>query len=93
MMRRISLPSASPFIFTGIKISASVAIIVEIAVEILIPDGTGIGGFLAEAGTGGVNLATIYGATFVAGILSMVLNFGLNTIDNRLFAWRKALRA
>jgi len=93
VMRRISLPSASPFIFTGIKISASVAIIVEIAVEILIPDGTGIGGFLAEAGTGGVNLATIYGATFVAGILSMVLNFGLNTIDNRLFAWRKALGA
>ncbi len=93
VIRRVSLLSASPFIFTGVRISASIAIIVEIAVEILIPDGTGIGGFLADAGSGGVDLATIYGATFVAGLLSLLLNFGLNTIDNRLFAWRQGLGA
>ncbi len=93
IVRRISLPSASPFIWTGIRISASIAIIVEVAVEILIPDGTGIGGFLAQAGSGGVDLATIYAATFVAGLLSIVMNMALDTIDTRVFNWRKGLGA
>ncbi len=93
IVRRISLPSASPFIWTGIRISASIAIIVEVAVEVLIPDGTGIGGFLAEAGSGGVELSTIYAATFVAGMLSIVMNIILDTIDTRVFGWRKGLGA
>ncbi len=90
---RISLPSASPFIWTGIRISASIAIIVEVAVEILIPDGTGIGGFLAQAGSGGVELSTIYAATFVAGMLSILMNMILDTVDTRVFGWRKGLGA
>ncbi len=93
VIRRVSLPWASPFIWTGIRLSAALAVIVEIAVEILIPDGTGIGGFLALAGSGGVELKTVYGATLVAGLLSLVLNFGLDAADRRFFAWRRGLGA
>ncbi len=93
VLRRVALPWASPFIFTGIRLSAAIAVIVEIAVEILIPDGTGIGGFLALAGSGGVPLETVYGATLVAGLLSLVLNFGLDVTDRRFFGWRKGLGA
>ena len=92
VIRRVVLPWASPFIFTG-RLSAAIAVIVEIAVEILIPDGTGIGGFLALAGSGGVPLATVYGATLVAGLLSLALNFGLDAADRRFFGWRKGLGA
>ena len=93
VIRRINFPSASPFVFTGIRVAASIAIIVEIAVEIIIPDGTGIGGYLAMAGSGGVELPYIYGATMVAGVLSLALNFGLGAIDTRFFGWRVGLGA
>ena len=93
VIRRINFPSASPFVFTGIRVAASIAIVVEIAVEIIIPDGTGIGGYLAMAGSGGVPLPYIYGATMVAGVLSLALNFGLGAIDTRFFGWRVGLGA
>ena len=93
VIRRINFPSASPFVFTGIRVAASIAIVVEIAVEIIIPDGTGIGGYLAMAGSGGVPLPYIYGATMVAGLLSLALNFGLGAIDTRFFGWRVGLGA
>ena len=93
VIRRINFPSASPFVFTGIRVAASIAIVVEIAVEIVIPDGTGIGGFLIMAGSGGAPLAVIYGATMVAGVLSLALNFGLGAIDTRFFGWRVGLGA
>ena len=93
VIRRINFPSASPFVFTGIRVAASIAIVVEIAVEIIIPDGTGIGGYLAMAGSGGVELPYIYGATMVAGVLSLALNFGLGAIDTRFFGWRVGLGA
>lgn len=91
LLRRVHLPSASPFIWTGIRVAASIAIVVEIAVEILIPDGTGLGGFIATASVGGVALERVYGATLVAGVLSLILNFGLNAVDSRLFGWRRGL--
>ena len=93
VIRRINFPSASPFVFTGIRVAASIAIVVEIAVEIVIPDGTGIGGFLIMAGSGGAPLDVIYGATMVAGVLSLALNFGLGAIDTRFFGWRVGLGA
>ena len=93
VIRRINFPSASPFVFTGIRVAASIAIVVEIAVEIFIPDGTGIGGYLDLVRLGGGDLATIYGATMVAGVLSLALNFGLGAIDTRFFGWRVGLDA
>ena len=35
ILRRINLPSAAPFIFTGIRISASIGLIVVVASELL----------------------------------------------------------
>src|SRR5262249_2209596 len=43
---RISLPSAAPLIFTGIRISASIGLIVVIAAELLASTDSGIGSYI-----------------------------------------------
>ena len=48
ILRRISLPSAAPFIFTGIRISAAIALIVVIGAELLASSDSGIGSFAVQ---------------------------------------------
>ena len=53
VIRRVCLPSAAPFIVTGIRLASSVAIVVSIGVGVVTGriDGNGIGAFIADAST------------------------------------------
>lgn len=90
---RVSLPATAPFVFTGLRIATSIAIIVEISVEILLPDGTGVGGFIVLNSIGVIDRETVYGATLIAGVLGLVINWGLAAVESRLFAWQRGMSA
>lgn len=91
LLMHIKLISALPFSFTGIRIAASIGLIVTVSAELLIGSGQGIGGFILIASANAVNLDGVYAATLIAGVLGVVVNMAFAAIDNSVFAWKKGL--
>jgi NitT/TauT family transport system permease protein len=88
ILRRINLPSAAPFIFTGIRISASIGLIVVIAAELLASADSGIGSFILFVSSSGGQMDSVLAGAAIAGILGAIINSILGLIDRRFFAWR-----
>lgn len=90
-LRRLVLPSALPFVVTGVRIAASVALVVAITVELL----GGMPGLGKEVQTSVQSTDTIgiYAYTFTAGLLGLVVNFGFVPIEDRLLSWHSSRRA
>ncbi|MER6942576.1 ABC transporter permease subunit [Nonomuraea sp. NPDC000554] len=89
---RVSLPSAAPFIFTGIRLAASITLILAISVEYVVGGAGGLGAFLIQASTGiGADAMIDVIATLVwAGAIGLVVNTLLLRAERRLFRWRNA---
>jgi NitT/TauT family transport system permease protein len=92
MIRMVSLPSAAPFIATGIRIASAVALILAIGAGYVIGgiNGPGIGAFISNAASGTADIPVILAATLWAGILGLVLNMLLLWAERRLLPWHKA---
>jgi NitT/TauT family transport system permease protein len=88
ILRRINLPSAAPFIFTGIRISASIGLIVVIAAELLASADSGIGSFILFVSSSGGQMDSVLAGAAIAGIIGAMINSALGLIDHRFFAWR-----
>jgi NitT/TauT family transport system permease protein len=88
VLRRITLPSAAPFIFTGIRISASIGLIVVVGTELLASADSGIGSYILFVSSSGGHADCVLAGAAVAGIVGVAVNWGLGLIDRRLFAWR-----
>lgn len=90
MLVRVLLPAAAPFAFTGIRISASIALIVAISAELLAGTPTGIGSFIMRVSSSGGSTAVVLAATIVAGVLGVLVNLVLRLIERRVFRWKEA---
>jgi NitT/TauT family transport system permease protein len=88
ILRRICLPSAAPFIFTGIRISAAIGLIVVIAAELLASTDSGIGSYILFVSLNGGQMDSVLAGAAVAGIIGAMINSALGLIDRRLFGWR-----
>jgi NitT/TauT family transport system permease protein len=88
VLRRITLPSAAPFIFTGIRISASIGLIVVVGTELLAAADSGIGSYVLFVSSSGGHADSVLAGSAVAGVVGVAVNWGLGMIDRRLFAWR-----
>ncbi|MGD0701792.1 MAG: ABC transporter permease subunit [Trebonia sp.] len=88
-IRMVSLPSAAPFIATGIRLASAVAIILDIAAGYITGpiNGPGIGAFIAQESTGASDLTVILAATVWAGILGLALDLMLMGAQRRLLRW------
>ena len=88
----VSLPSAAPYIGTGIRLASSVALILDIATGYITGpiNGPGIGAYIAQQSTGASNTTVILAATVWAGILGLVLDLLLTGAQRRLLRWHHA---
>ncbi len=85
----VSLPSAAPFIGTGIRLASAVALILDIATGYITGpiNGPGIGAYIAQQSTGASNTTVILAATVWAGVLGLVLDLLLTGVQRRLLRW------
>jgi NitT/TauT family transport system permease protein len=90
IVRRVILPSAAPFVLTGIRISASVGLIVLVGAELLAGAATGIGAYISQVSQDDSQLDLVLAAAAIAGLLGVVSNMLLGWADRRLFAWYHA---
>jgi len=92
VIRRVSLPAASPFIATGIRLASSIAIILNIGTGVLTGrvDGNGIGAFISDLNVGSINTTQVLAAALWAGVLGLALNALLVWAERRLLPWHHA---
>jgi NitT/TauT family transport system permease protein len=90
---RVALPSAAPFIYTGVRIAAAIALIVVISTELIAGGGQGIGTWMFNWSASGSNPQYVYAGTIVAGLLGVALNALLVAGDRRWFAWHQRTRS
>ena len=85
----VDLPSASPFIATGIRLASSIAIILDISTGYLTGriSGNGIGAFIAKANTGAGNTSLVLAAALWAGLLGLAANAVLVWGERRVLRW------
>ncbi|NRQ34403.1 ABC transporter permease [Nonomuraea sp. NN258] len=86
VLARVSLPSAAPFIATGIRIAAGIALILAVSAELLAGGTSGIGVYVIQAGSGN-RTDLIMAATCWAGIFGVLANLALLSGERRLFRW------
>ncbi len=88
IVRRINLPSAAPLIFTGIRISASIGLIVVIASELLASTDSGIGSYILFVSLSGGQMDSVLAGAAITGIIGAIINTVLSLLEHRYFAWR-----
>lgn len=86
----VALPHSAPFVFTGIRISAAIALIVVVSTEFIAGADVGIGSFVLEATAGAGRMDLVLAGTLVAGALGYLANDGLERLGARLFRWHAA---
>jgi ABC-type nitrate/sulfonate/bicarbonate transport system permease component len=88
----VTIPSAAPFIATGLRIAAATALILEIVTE-LIGGGQGLGlRILVALNSGPQAFDTMYALIVVTGLLGVVLTGMFAVLERRLLHWHESQR-
>lgn len=85
--RRVVLPSAMPFIVTGLRVAMPIGLTVAIAAEIAVGTPTGIGGFILKTSYAEFRADQVYAAVTLAGVLGFLLNWLAGEASGRLVGW------
>jgi ABC-type nitrate/sulfonate/bicarbonate transport system permease component len=88
---RVTLPSAVPYIATGVRISAAVALILVVTAELVI-GAPGLGRQINLARQG-QNVDLMYALILATGLLGVGLNLVFTRIERRVLHWHPSQRA
>ncbi|MDA0635396.1 ABC transporter permease [Nonomuraea sp. MCN248] len=86
VLTRVSLPSAAPFVATGVRIAAGIALVLAVSAELVAGGVNGLGVFAVAAGAGN-RMDLIMAAALWAGIFGVLANVVLQLAERRLFRW------
>ncbi|TMV88617.1 ABC transporter permease subunit [Thioclava sp. BHET1] len=87
IMWQVRLPAALPEAFTGIRLSAAIALLATVATEMMV-GGSGLGGMIYDAGFSQL-WARMYALLFVIGVTGMVLNGAVSLLRWGLVGWQE----
>lgn len=93
VLTSVALPHAAPFIFTGFRMSAWIALILVVSTEFVSSAEVGLGRFIVEASSGAGRMDLVLAGTVVAGVLGYLINDGLERMGKRAFRWSDAKEA
>jgi ABC-type nitrate/sulfonate/bicarbonate transport system permease component len=89
-VRWVTLPTALPYLATGLRLAATVALILTVTGELFI--GTpGLGAEILRASAGGA-VALTYALVVVTGLLGVVANLLFRTVERLALSWHPSVR-
>jgi ABC-type nitrate/sulfonate/bicarbonate transport system permease component len=89
---RVSIPSASPYLVTGMRIASAQALILSIVAE-LVGGAAGIGrNILLAQNTGVIAYPTMYAYIIVAGVLGVLLTGAFFLMEKKVMHWHESQR-
>ncbi|WP_033342499.1 ABC transporter permease [Catenuloplanes japonicus] len=84
-------PTALPFVMTGLRLAAAVALILCVTGELVI-GAPGLGTRIAIAQTSGA-VADMYALIVVTGLLGVAINVGARAVERRALRWHQSVRS
>jgi len=88
--RHLVFPTALPYLMTGLRLGAAVALILAITAEMTIGV-PGLGNVLNVARNAGDNV-TVFAVVVTTGLLGLVVNLGFRVIERRTLSWHQSVR-
>jgi ABC-type nitrate/sulfonate/bicarbonate transport system permease component len=86
----VVLPSVAPFVATGIRVAATMSLLLAIGAELL-GGAPGIGAAISAYQQGG-DIPRMWALVVVSGLLGVLLNVGLVAAERRVLRWHPAHR-
>ncbi|MET0871182.1 MAG: ABC transporter permease subunit, partial [Paeniglutamicibacter terrestris] len=83
-------PTMLPYLMTGIRLAASVALILAITAELLIGS-PGLGKEIALAQSGGA-ISGMYALILATGFLGVAINAVTRIVEKRVLSWHPSVR-
>ncbi|MBL7261751.1 ABC transporter permease [Actinoplanes sp. LDG1-01] len=89
-IRNVLWPTALPYVFTGVRLAASVALVLAVTAELVI-GAPGLGKMIAVAQTSGA-VPDMYALIAVTGLLGVAINLAARLFERRTLAWHQSVR-
>ncbi|GLY06791.1 MULTISPECIES: ABC transporter permease subunit [Actinoplanes] len=89
-VRYVLWPTALPYVFTGVRLAASVALVLAITAELVIGS-PGLGKEIAVAQASEA-VPAMYALIVVTGLLGVVINVAARFSERRFLAWHQSVR-
>lgn len=89
-IRHLVMPTALPYLLTGVRLSAAVALILAITAELVIGS-PGLGNEIGVAMASSA-VPVMYALIVVVGLIGVAVNLGFRALERRVLAWHPAVR-
>jgi ABC-type nitrate/sulfonate/bicarbonate transport system permease component len=90
-VRYLVWPTALPYVMTGVRLSAAVALILAVTAELIIGS-PGLGHEIAVAQSSGA-VPLVYALVIVCGLLGVLVNLGARALERATLSWHASVRA
>ncbi len=89
-VRYVVWPTTLPYLMTGLRLGAAVALILAVTSELVIGV-PGLGHEIALAQSGGAATA-MYALVLATGLIGVAINLGMRLVERRVLAWHPSVR-
>lgn len=89
-VRHVLWPTALPYVMTGVRLAAAVALILAVTAELVI-GAPGLGQRISVAQSSQA-VPEMYAPVVVTGLLGLLINVGARTVERRALAWHQSVR-
>ena len=89
-IRYVLWPTALPYVMTGVRLAAAVALILAITAELVI-GAPGLGKLIGVAQSSQA-VPEMYALIVVTGVLGLLINVGARAVERRALAWHQSVR-
>ncbi|GAA3667740.1 ABC transporter permease [Arthrobacter ginkgonis] len=90
-VRYVVFPTALPYLMTGVRLAASVALILAITAELVIGS-PGLGREIALAQSGGA-ISGMYALILATGLIGVLINLLMRFIERKTLSWHSSIRS
>jgi ABC-type nitrate/sulfonate/bicarbonate transport system permease component len=89
-LSHLVLPTTLPYLMTGLRLAAAVALILAITAEMVIGN-LGLGRMIELSRSAG-DAAGLYALVVVTGLLGLMVNIVFRFIERRVLSWHQSVR-
>ncbi|CAN7382414.1 ABC transporter permease [Microbacterium foliorum] len=89
-IRYVTFPTALPYLMTGVRLAAAIALILAITAELVIGS-PGLGRSIALAQSGGAT-TRMYALVVATGLIGLLVNMLMRFIERRALSWHSSVR-
>ncbi len=89
-IRYVVWPSALPYLVTGLRLSATIALVLAITAELVIGV-PGLGSQISLA-QNGARVPVVYALTLATGLIGIIINLAVRLLETKVLSWHSSVR-